>query len=83
MKEIIVDKPIRMATFFLLLICIWAQISAAQTVGGRVADEKGHAISGVKVKVVWYDSPGVGYIYSYADRKAELTFAKSIVYVIL
>ncbi len=25
----------------------------------------------------------VGYIYSYADRKAELTFAKSIVYVIL
>ncbi|HUU19300.1 MAG TPA: hypothetical protein VMW72_19270 [Sedimentisphaerales bacterium] len=26
---------------------------------------------------------GVGYIYPYADRKAELTFAKSIVYVIL
>ena len=26
---------------------------------------------------------GVRYIYSYADRKAELTFAKSIVYVIL
>jgi len=25
----------------------------------------------------------VGYIYSYADRKAELTFAKSIIYVIL
>ena len=26
---------------------------------------------------------GVGYIYSYADQKAELTFAKSIVYVTL
>ena len=26
---------------------------------------------------------GVGYIYSYADWKTELTFAKSIVYVIL
>ena len=58
MKRRIVGKPTRIATFFLLLICIWTQTSAALTIGGRVVDEKGDAISGVKVEVLWFDSPG-------------------------
>jgi len=60
MKESIVDKPMWRATFSLLLVLIWTQMSAAQTVGGRVVDEKGDAISGVKVKVSWFDSPSHG-----------------------
>jgi len=49
--------------------------------GGRLKRQKTQHVG---ILLVGLDpAAGVGYIYSYADRKAELTFAKSIVYAIL
>ena len=57
MKERIVDTPTRIAALSLLLICLGTQTVAALTIAGRVVDEEGDPISGVKVSISWFDSP--------------------------